>query len=132
MGDQKIGYINKLSTVKRILKKMAEMEDSFSFLENSDSCRWWELGPVEIEIDAIENDTYYLTVAVSPKIERKRGRAKSCINYFYKIKGKQIERDMLPTLDLPAFKDKGKKVLDELVSILNSGNLVLKKNKNAP
>jgi hypothetical protein len=133
VGNKKVGYIEKLTTVKGILKRMFEIEDGFSSLEqNSYFDSWWKLGSVEILINDIRDDVYYLTVSVLPKIEDKKRRVMSCINYYYTIKGKEIERDMTLTLDLPAFQDRGKKVLDELISILNYGNLVLKKNKNAP
>ena len=132
MGDQRIGYIQKLAIVKQILKRMMEMEDNFSFLEEERTFKWWKMGPIEIDIEDIEDDTYYLTVSVSPKMERKRGYAKSCIHYYYRIKGREIEREMTMTLDSPTFKDKGKKVLEELASILNYGNLVLRKKDNAP
>ncbi len=131
MGNQKRVYVDTLVTVKRLLRKMTEVEDSLSYLEEKESRKWWVIGPVEIEINDIKNDTYYLTVAVSPEIEKRRGYAKSCVHYFYKIEGKEIEREMAMTLDSPTFIDKGKKVLEELVFILNSGNLVLKKG-NAP
>jgi hypothetical protein len=127
VGNRKNGYIEKLSLVKQLLKRMLEMEDNFSFLEEEKTFKWWKMGPIEIDIEDIEDDTYYLTVSLSPKIERKRGYAKSCIHYFYRIKGREIEREMAITLDSPTFKDKGKKVLEELASILNYGNLVLKK-----
>jgi hypothetical protein len=132
VGSQKTDYVVELAEVKGILKNMAEIEKRLSFLEDENASMWWELGPISIYIDDVESDTYYLTVAVSPKIKKWRRYVRSSIYYYYKIKGRHIEREMLPTQDLPAFRDKGKKVLKELVSILNSGDLVLKKNKNAP
>ncbi len=133
MGNQKTGYVNDLLEVKGILKNMFEIEDKFSFLEGNDAFMWWKLGQFDIYIDIAEDETYYFTVIVYPKIERKgRFVSSSGIYYDYKIKGKHIERNMLLAPNVPAFKDKGKKVLEELISILNSGNLVLKKNKNAP
>lgn len=129
MGNKRAGYIEKLTIVKGILKRMYEIENGFSSLEQNGYFEsWWKSGSVEILINDIEDDVYYLTVSVLPKIENKKRRVMSCINYYYTIKGREIERDMTPTLDLPAFQDRGKKVLDELISILSNGNLVLKKN----
>ena len=139
VDDQRNTYDEKLSVVKEILETMVDMENGFSCLEEYEnkyvsSDMWWETEIAEIKVNDILDDTYYITICVTPMIEAKSGRAKCCINYYYTIVEQNIERDLMLTFDTPSLKDCGEKVLDELVSILNSGNLKLarKKNINAP
>jgi hypothetical protein len=139
VDDQRNTYDEKLSVVKEILETMVDMENGFSCLEEyedkyASSDMWWETESAEIKVNDILDDTYYITICITPIIEAKRGRPKCCINYYYTIVEQNIERDLTLTLDTPSLKDYGEKVLDELVSILNSGNLKLarRKNINAP
>ena len=136
--DQNNDYIEKLETVKEILEIMVDLESGFYCLEDCDEedlpKMYWETELAEIEINDIENDVYYITVCVSPAVEKKGGHAICCIHYFYRIEGNCIEREFAMTFDVPSMTDYGEKVLNELVFILNSGNLILtrKKNINAP
>ncbi len=117
-------YNQKIRVLRDMLESMLHMENYFYYMADTRKLNilnmQWFTEEAEIEISEYvpEKDLFNITVYVFPA-KAEEYLSVEYIHYFYTVCGNSIKRKLIVTPEAPPLYNEGKKVLEELMSILS-------------
>ncbi len=123
-GKRNQKYSQNIRALRNMLESMLHIENYFYYMADTRKLNilnmQWFTEDAEIEISEYvpEKDLFNITIYVFPA-KAEEYLFVEYIRYFYTVSGNSIKRKLIVTPEAPPLYSEGKKVLEELMSILS-------------